>query len=336
MLYARDVDERFVEPSPGGHAYCPACRGDVNAKCGPIVEWHWAHDSRINGGDCDAWAENETPWHRWWKERAPETNREVVIERGGVVHRADLRRPGDDYVIELQHSSICSDDIRAREAFYGRMVWVLDARLYTFPLSEFDCLVDRLEQVDSNTWRWRRPRRSFSRSERTIFLDLGMELLEVPRGGVHVSSEPSSDRRHCVQNVYLTGRLIDRDDFLSRARLRKLSGCERDTVLSFIVEWRGESEGLLRIGHTEVPRPPPLRRSELRSAIALESWLSRKDRDVIDIYAWHGDGRVLSLKGSAAGRRLAGPLALAYAHGSHAPVRTSVVPTRENALASCG
>ena len=44
-------------------------------------------------------------------------------------HRADILA-ADDCVIELQHSSISANEIREREAFYGRMIWLLDGSTF--------------------------------------------------------------------------------------------------------------------------------------------------------------------------------------------------------------
>lgn len=44
MRYARDPkSDLLVEPNPGARAWCPHCDGAVHAKCGEILEWHWAH-----------------------------------------------------------------------------------------------------------------------------------------------------------------------------------------------------------------------------------------------------------------------------------------------------
>lgn len=116
MLYAL-VDSRKVLACPGAHGTCAHCGGDMVAKCGTIKAWHWAHCQL----DCDPWHEGETAWHLGWKARFPA----AWVEVSCGAHRADIRTPS--YVIELQHSSLAPDDIRAREDFYRNMIWVLDA-----------------------------------------------------------------------------------------------------------------------------------------------------------------------------------------------------------------
>lgn len=119
MMLARDREGYLLEPAPGAKALCPACRGEVIAKCGDIVTPHWAH----RAADCDPWAEPESEWHRSWKLPAPPARREVVMGP----HRADLVAP-NGVVVEIQHSNISGDSIREREAFYQRMLWIFDAR----------------------------------------------------------------------------------------------------------------------------------------------------------------------------------------------------------------
>lgn len=117
MRYAY-VDGQKVEPTKGAKGVCLACDGQVLAKCGKIKVHHWAH----NAGECDPWAEPMGAWHRAWQDVVQREHVEVVRKP----HRADIVGEGGT-VIELQHSSIDSDTIAAREAFYGDMVWLFDA-----------------------------------------------------------------------------------------------------------------------------------------------------------------------------------------------------------------
>lgn len=44
MMYARDPRTGLsVRPNPGARAECPYCNDNVHAKCGEVLEWHWAH-----------------------------------------------------------------------------------------------------------------------------------------------------------------------------------------------------------------------------------------------------------------------------------------------------
>jgi hypothetical protein len=123
MKYALVNGERR-EASPGLKGDCPGCDSAMVAKCGEIKIHHWSHKgTRI----CDPWWENETEWHREWKNRFPESWQEIVLEdtETGEKHIADVRTE-DGFVIEFQYSHIKSEEQRAREKFYRRMVWVLN------------------------------------------------------------------------------------------------------------------------------------------------------------------------------------------------------------------
>jgi competence protein CoiA len=115
-MYAKD---RRRPERTGDRSACPGCGAEVQAKCGEIVTHHWAHRS---GVDCDAWAEGESDWHAGWKEAFPEEWREVTVGP----HRADVRTPAG-LVVEVQRSQISTLEIAARQEFYGRMAWLLDA-----------------------------------------------------------------------------------------------------------------------------------------------------------------------------------------------------------------
>jgi competence protein CoiA len=122
MLYALNGEGEKVPAMPRGRAFCPVCGSGVIAKCGSKVARHWAHK---HSSACDLWSE-ETAWHVAWKSIIRKDRCEVVLRHGGVTHRADIVG-NRNTVIELQHSSISPDEIRARERFYGKMVWVFDA-----------------------------------------------------------------------------------------------------------------------------------------------------------------------------------------------------------------
>ena len=112
MLYAKDK----AMATPGARSQCPVCDGELIAKCGEIVCWHWAHVS----ADCDPWAEPETEWHVKWKNCFPLHMQEVVV----ASHRADVLI--GTHAIEFQHSPISSSEIRDRENHYDVLTWVLD------------------------------------------------------------------------------------------------------------------------------------------------------------------------------------------------------------------
>jgi hypothetical protein len=93
------------------------------AKCGEVRLWHWAHKGRLH---CDPWWENETQWHRAWKDQFPPEWQEIVHRAGdGERHIADVKT-GDGWVIEFQHSHIKPEERRSREAFYPKLIWVVD------------------------------------------------------------------------------------------------------------------------------------------------------------------------------------------------------------------
>ena len=117
-----DGVRQTAQPSLKG--VCPGCALPAIPKCGEKLVWHWAHKGR----HCDPWWENETEWHRNWKALFPVECQEVVQydEGTGEKHIADVKT-ANGLVIELQHSAMPAAELRSREAFYKRMIWIVDA-----------------------------------------------------------------------------------------------------------------------------------------------------------------------------------------------------------------
>jgi competence protein CoiA len=118
------VNEQKTGAQPGLKGNCIYCQSNAITKCGSVKIWHWAHKSKIS---CDSWWENETEWHRKWKNLFPrEWQEKIHIDSvTGEKHIADIKT-NKELVIEFQHSAIKSDEIKSREAFYQNMVWVVD------------------------------------------------------------------------------------------------------------------------------------------------------------------------------------------------------------------
>ena len=124
MQYAL-VDGKRSEARKGAGGICETCGAQMVPKCGPRVMHHWAHSSRR---DCDPWWENETPWHREWKQHFPEDCREVShVDAKDEIHRADIKTP-TGIVIEVQHSTITESERESRELFYQNLIWILDGK----------------------------------------------------------------------------------------------------------------------------------------------------------------------------------------------------------------
>jgi hypothetical protein len=105
--------------APHERSTCPSCAGELHAKCGRIVTWHWAHVV----DDCDPWSEPETEWHRRWKRYLRDT-RGAQIEVVMPPHRADVVLP-DGRIVELQAHYLSAEQIEERERFYGpRLHWI--------------------------------------------------------------------------------------------------------------------------------------------------------------------------------------------------------------------
>jgi competence protein CoiA len=145
------------------------------AKCGPRVMHHWAHAGRRN---CDPWWENETPWHREWKNLFPEDCREVShAAPDGEVHRADIKTL-TGIVIEVQHSNMTDAERLSRESFYGNLVWVVDGSIFRENFEIYHLLPDPASELARDLI-WLKAARTHRGAAQGIFFRLS-EMTEYP------------------------------------------------------------------------------------------------------------------------------------------------------------
>jgi competence protein CoiA len=170
------VNSEKQEAQPGLRGICQFCNGELISKCGKVVIWHWAHKSKAS---CDPWWENETEWHRAWKDRFPKEWQEVIHSDPitGERHIADVKTPYG-LVIEFQHSAMSPEERISREKFYGNMIWIVDGRRNEADADNFRIGLDGEIQSDPIAWRirwWSRSRilHNWSPAGAKVFLDFG-------------------------------------------------------------------------------------------------------------------------------------------------------------------
>jgi competence protein CoiA len=158
MIWAIKDNQR-VQASPNMKGtYCDICNKEVIPKCGQIKVWHFAHKV---SNDCDSWSEEETQWHKDWKDKFPKECQEVKVGN----HRADIKC--NDIIIEFQHSPLSSEQIIERENFYPNMIWVLDGK----SLCKGLCLRKKSEN-SFISFRWKNPPKSWWNAKKTIYVDI--------------------------------------------------------------------------------------------------------------------------------------------------------------------
>jgi len=110
----------------------------------------------------------------------------VLSAECGEKHIADVKT-AHGFVIEFQHSPIAADERRAREAFYRRMVWVVDGRRLERSRSQFFRALEldrRPVQANRLTFRMRSPESALLRiwagSRVPVCIDFGHDAHERP------------------------------------------------------------------------------------------------------------------------------------------------------------
>jgi competence protein CoiA len=167
MQYAL-VDNERKEAFIKGKGICELCGSILIAKCGPKTIHHWAHYKIRN---CDPWWENETEWHREWKNKFSEESREIShISPEGEIHRADIKTNTGIY-IEVQHSNISDAERKSREEFYKNLVWIVDGRSFKQNFDIYHMLPDPVSKVAEDIV-WKKAARHMEGANYGVFLRL--------------------------------------------------------------------------------------------------------------------------------------------------------------------
>ena len=204
----------------GGSYYCPICHEKLIVK--KKGEKKAAHFSHKPDSSCiDDWGDM-SEWHLGWQDRFPEQYREVVLEKDGEKHRADICIEEKKLVIEFH---ISCDEFNRRNRFYTdcgyRLVWVLDAagkikdpNQYSIPPGaggRVHCLNDYFEQE----LEWKRRQSTFERfrennTGRIIAIYLEMQV-DACTDKILVGVKDTDEK---YIKVYTTSRYILKENFL--------------------------------------------------------------------------------------------------------------------------
>ena len=165
VFIAKDKEGNNItieEAVRGGKYFCPICGSAVivKAKTSEAVREHFAHKNKT---ECDSWNYDMSDWHRKWQNSFPKECQEVVVQKDGIKHRADVLI--NNTVIEFQHSPITAEEIAERNRFYlecgHKVVWVFDAEGKIKNKNESAATLDPCLCAETDLC-WKRPKREFS------------------------------------------------------------------------------------------------------------------------------------------------------------------------------
>ncbi len=177
MRFALLNDER-IEATKGAKGVCPCCGNDLVAKCGEVYIHHWAHKKKCD----DYWWENETEWHRNWKDKFPkEWQERIQYDESGEKHIADVKT-SSGWTIEFQHSAIAREERDSRDYFYNKLIWVVDGTRRKTDIKQFENLIVRSRHISTEPFivdsnfnfpEYYRLIREWSDSKSLVLLDFG-------------------------------------------------------------------------------------------------------------------------------------------------------------------
>jgi len=174
------LNDKRIEATKRAKGICPSCGSELVARCGEIKIHHWAHKKKCD----DHWWENETEWHRNWKNRFPKEWQEIIQhDSSGEKHIADIKTK-EGWVIEFQHSRIEPEERRSRDSFYSKLIWVIDGTRLKTDIKQFKKIIDEghldvpsLLLLLVSFPNWSRLLMDWKDSNSLIFIDFGMEYV---------------------------------------------------------------------------------------------------------------------------------------------------------------
>lgn len=168
MKFALYGGERVEAEANLKGALCPVCDTVVIARCGDKNIHHWAHKRK---NECPHQWDNETKWHRDWKNQFPEDWQEIVHKsETGEKHIADIKTP-KGLVVEFQHSSIKKKEVSTRNNFYKNIIWIVDGTRRPTDEKKFE------EALKWRGWDSSRLLKDWTTFPKPVFFDFGKPLL---------------------------------------------------------------------------------------------------------------------------------------------------------------
>ena len=159
MLFALDENgnKTYIDNTKRSeNYYCPCCGSEMVLRMGDIRIHHFAHPS---DSFCkDTWHYDMSEWHYDWQNRFPKEYQEIVKEKDGQKHRADVLLEKEKVVFEFQHSPLSPDEFKDRNDFYNslgyKVIWIFDV--------EEQHQNEQLDNYKSDLWSWKRPKKTFN------------------------------------------------------------------------------------------------------------------------------------------------------------------------------
>lgn len=153
---------------------CKYCDGILIGKKGQIKAHHFSHK---NKEICDNWIENKSQWHIEWQNLFPIKNQEIVINKEGVKHIADIQI--ENLIIEIQHSYINKENIKARENFYENMIWIVDGNGNKSKKGNLKGKIYKICNVNENLELYKSKKQWFRYTKKKTYINSSNKLYEV-------------------------------------------------------------------------------------------------------------------------------------------------------------
>jgi hypothetical protein len=174
MLVAHDINGKKILPIKNTKAFCPFCSQDVIPCFSQLGKSdYWRHKIDYKDLCLSYQYKNEGEWHSSTKLSWGIEYTEIYITKGNIKRRADVMLE-NKLVIEIQNSPIGVYEIKNREIFYGKIVWLFNG---------IDAYNNNRIKINNKQYEWRNPRESIIKCNAPVFIALSenkiMQILNI-------------------------------------------------------------------------------------------------------------------------------------------------------------
>ena len=179
MLYAEDkLGQKIAPVKQGQEAVDPYSGGQVEGEIFSNPNY-W----RLMNGGYDNWCLPVCAWSLKWKQCFSKSSVEIVLDKGGIKHIADVQT-SKGTVVKFQNRMLNREELLQREAFFGKMIWIFKALAWDIDLVQnpkyYTGEHGRNRQLPEGNWvkfRFTHVKSRLGVCKMPVFIDLGDDYL---------------------------------------------------------------------------------------------------------------------------------------------------------------
>lgn len=168
----------------------------------------------------DLWAFPETTWNLQWKKAFPKLGVENIVSKDKERHIADFYTD-KKVTINFQSKILKEEQLLEREAFFEKMIWVIDARnwklkIHDNPAESYKTnsgayyYLGKKKGFDWCSYKWSHPKWDLEKCKMPVFLDIGDDCIYWLNWSLFDPKKPEFDWKDSIMPYCEKQHFVDR------------------------------------------------------------------------------------------------------------------------------